>query len=101
MKNLSKQALLDMVLTKEQQSKIDFAIPFAWSIKCKEIGIDPQYYVWSYLDDRVGGKPFNLLEAIAKKYESTRYRIGAKLYPSFKENTKQILLFETEDLEVG
>jgi len=104
MKNLSKQDLLNMALPKEDHSKIDFTIPQQWADKCRDMRVDPQYYVWSYLDDRVGGQPFHLLEEIAKTHNSTSLTMWNRFQeldvlnpPSFKVNTLQAVLYRPED----
>jgi hypothetical protein len=45
--------------------KVDLAIPQIWADKMRELGVNPEFFVWSYKEDRIFGKPLNLLEQYA------------------------------------
>lgn len=54
--------------------KIDSAVPLDWSIKAREIGVDPSMYVWDYRTNSIHGQPLCLypfyLESLEKSMES-------------------------------
>lgn len=48
--------------------QVDPARPQGWDDKCRnEMGISPDYYVWSYQQNTLGGQPVNIAEAFLNR----------------------------------
>ena len=61
--NFTKGDMLKEIERLEGKSlPIDFAIPQSFFDSLIDMGIDPSFYVWSYEDTSLSGKPLNLLE---------------------------------------
>jgi hypothetical protein len=64
---------------------VDPARPQGWDDKCRnELGVDPNYYAWSYQKNTLGGQPVNIAEAFLN-----RLRIVLSYeYPVIKQQMK-------------
>ena len=67
---MTKGQLAGLVLTKEELTKIDFALPDMFVVDCKNLlNIDPKpFYVFSYMENKFG-KPVNLAELFYFMYQ--------------------------------
>ena len=65
---MNKRELVELLLTKEDQNKIDYAYPQQWADKMRELGVQPEWFVWSYINDAFSGAPLNLAEMFCSKY---------------------------------
>ena len=50
------------------EGKIDFAVPVEWSKRAMDLQIDVSPIVWSYDEDRIFGKPLNIVNEWHKKF---------------------------------
>ena len=66
---MTKGELIDLVLTDDQKRNIDTALPQNFVDDCMNLlNIDPRkYYVWSYMENNIFGKPLNLAELLVEK----------------------------------
>lgn len=46
-----------------ERKHIDVAVPVEWAMDVRKLQIDPSMYAWSYEEDKISGKPVNLMEA--------------------------------------
>lgn len=68
---MNKGEIMKLVFTeKELNGNIDTAIPQPWADKMREMGVQPFWYVWSYLENRISGAPVNLAEKFLEKYNA-------------------------------
>ena len=75
-----------------ERQHIDVAVPVSWAMSAREIQIDPSIYAWSYKDDKIQGKPVNLMEA-----ENEMLRETIKdLLDANQEFTKKIEVLESK-----
>lgn len=49
----------------ENAKHVDVAVNSIWAEKVRELGVNPEFFVWSYIDNNINGKPVNLLEKYA------------------------------------
>ena len=70
---MTKKNLAELVLTKEELRQIDYALPQNFVEDCKNLlNIDPRpFYVWSYLNEPIGGYPVSLADRFLQIYGST------------------------------
>lgn len=63
---MTKRELIDLVLTDDEKRNIDTALPQQFVDDCQNLlNIDPRpYFVWSYMEDNLFGKPLNLAELL-------------------------------------
>lgn len=61
---MNKGDLIQIVFGKDA-GKIDVALPQPWFDKAKELRVNPEFFVWSYIEDKIYGEPVNLLERYA------------------------------------
>ena len=68
---ITKGKLAWLLLTKEEQAQIDYALPQDYVDRCIEQGApDPRRYtVWSYIKSGLGGEPLNLAELYVERFE--------------------------------
>ena len=58
----------DLMVFADLYKSVDSARPQSWSDKCRnELGFNPEYFVWSYQENTVFGKPVNLAAAVLEK----------------------------------
>jgi hypothetical protein len=70
---MNKGDLIIEIFGEEAIGRVDTAIPLSWSERVRELGIDTNWFVWSYVgkNARIHGEPINLLEAYFKKFGKT------------------------------
>lgn len=69
---MTKGELAKLVLTEEELKLIDYSLPQEFVEDCNNllgIGHIP-YTVWSYIDNRIFGKPLNLAELYVERFLS-------------------------------
>jgi hypothetical protein len=64
-----KRELMEAVLTEKELSCTDVAYPQPWADKVRQLGLNPEYIVWCYAEDRVFGKPIDLAHRFLQKYQ--------------------------------
>lgn len=70
---MTKGELAKLVLTEQELKNIDFALPLNFVEDCENLlAIDVRaYYVWSYIDTPIGGRPLNLAERYYEKFKGS------------------------------
>ena len=64
---MDKFKMMEMLFNKEDINKVDIAIPEPWAEKARNVGVNTDYYVWSYIKNITFGEPVNLAELFFKK----------------------------------
>jgi hypothetical protein len=67
---MNKGELMKLLFTEKERNNIDTAIPHEWSVKVRELGINPWNFVWSYNENRIGGEVVHLGDEYLKKMQN-------------------------------
>jgi hypothetical protein len=75
---MTKGQLIDLVLTDDEKRSIDTALPQNFVDDCINLlNVDPRhYFVWSYMENSVMGKPLNLAELYVERFLSIHASSG-------------------------
>jgi len=64
---------LDVINNYTSLKNYDYAVPEDWADKLRKLQIGTSYYVWSYDEAGIFGKPVHILEAAARKLLAQRH----------------------------
>ena len=65
---MNKRELMELLFTKEELNKIDTAYPQEWADRMRANGVDPRWYVWSYVESSAFGQPVDLGDKLIEKF---------------------------------